>query len=276
MSESRITAHIRAANAAGRKAMGIFATSGFPTPSATVDILKAIDAGGADFIELGMPFSDPLAEGLPIQRSSEEALAAGASMKTTLEAARSFRKSSDTPLLLMGYLNPVIRYGVSNFFEAAASSGVDGIILPDLPPSERGLVSGPAEANGIDVVHLIAPNTPETRVREVDALSSGFVYAVSITGLTGSGHGQTDAVNAYLARSRALVQRNPLLVGFGISSREDAQRLSAHTDGFIVGSAVVRAVREAYTDDQLTSAERSQRITERVRGFDDAVPASNP
>lgn len=262
---SRITERIRAETAAGRKAMGIFVTSGFPDPSVTGDVLRAVDEGGADFIELGMPFSDPLAEGLPIQQSSERALAAGASMKTTLAAAEKFRAGSDTPLLLMGYLNPVIRFGVGNFFTAAASSGVGGVILPDLPPSERDLVSGAADSAGVDVVHLIAPNTPDHRVRQVDEVSSGFVYAVSITGLTGTGHGSTEAVNAYLERARSLVTRNPLLVGFGISSHQDAARLSRHTDGFIVGSAVIRLVEQLYSDDSRTPEDRVGEIASFVR-----------
>ncbi|MBO6575419.1 MAG: tryptophan synthase subunit alpha [Rhodothermales bacterium] len=264
---SRITERIRRTNAAGKRAMGIFVTSGFPRPEVTVEVLRAIDAGDADFIELGMPFSDPLAEGLPIQRSSEMALAAGASMKSTLEAARAFRAESDTPLLLMGYLNPVLRFGLSNFFDTAASCGVDGLILPDLPPSERALVSEHADRVGMDIVHLIAPNTPEDRVRQVDSLSGGFVYAVSITGLTGTGHGQREAVNAYLKRSRELVTRNPLLVGFGISSHEAAMELSAHTDGFIVGSAVIRLVEEVYGDESLDAGERQGRIARFVRGL---------
>lgn len=269
---SRIESRIRETVSGGEKAMGIFVTSGFPHPDHTLDILQAIDAGGADFIELGMPFSDPLAEGLPIQQSSERALAAGASMRTTLKVARAFRDSSDTPLLLMGYLNPVIRYGVSNFFEAAASSGVDGLILPDLPPSERALVSGAAEAAGIDLVHLIAPNTSEDRIRHVDAVSSGFVYAVSITGLTGTGHGQTGAVNAYLKRARDLVRKNCLLVGFGIGSYQDAMRLSEHTDGFIVGSAVIRKVDELYGDPRLSAQDRSDALSRFVRGLKQPAP----
>ncbi len=263
--ESRITTRIRQTVAAGYKAMGIFITSGFPNPDVTLEILNAIDAGGADFIELGMPFSDPLAEGLPIQQSSERALAAGASMKTTMEAALRFRAGSDTPLLLMGYLNPVIRFGVSNFFQTAASCGVDGVILPDLPPSERPLVAGAAESAGVDVIQLIAPNTSDERIRLVDDVSSGFVYAVSITGLTGTGHGQSGAVNQYLRKARTLVTHNPLLVGFGISSHEDAMRLSEHTDGFIVGSAVIRKVDALYGDSSLTSAERAAALSRFVR-----------
>ncbi|NNE69634.1 MAG: tryptophan synthase subunit alpha [Rhodothermales bacterium] len=264
---SRIETRIRETTTRGEKAMGIFVTSGFPDPAHTVEILQAIDEGGADFIELGMPFSDPLAEGLPIQQSSERALAAGASMRTTLEAARAFRASSTTPLLLMGYLNPVIRFGVSNFFRAAASSGVDGVILPDLPPSERALVAGAAADANIDLVHLIAPNTSDDRIRHVDQVAGGFVYAVSITGLTGTGHGQTDAVNEYLQRARSLVRKNCLLVGFGISSHEDAMRLSEHTDGFIVGSAVIRKIDDLFGSDAVSGTDRAKALTAFVRAL---------
>lgn len=263
----RLTDIIRSASTGGGKAMGLFVTGGFPTPSDTPAILRAIDAGGADFIELGMPFSDPLAEGLPIQQSSERALAAGASMSTTLRAAAEFRSGSETPLVLMGYLNPVLRYGVEAFFRDARDAGVNGLILPDLPPEERGIVAGEASANDIDLVHLVAPTTPDGRVREIDEVSSGFVYAVSITGLTGTGLGSVDAVEAYLERTRRLVTKNPLLVGFGIGTADDAARLTGHTDGFIVGSALIRKI-EALWDDPVADPDiRHEAVAAFVRGL---------
>lgn len=236
--------------------MGLFLTNGFPTPSDTLPILEALDAGGADFIELGMPFSDPLAEGLPIQRSSARALGHGVRMEDAFRTVEQFRARSETPLLLMGYINPIFRFGVSNFCRAARSSGVDGLILPDLPPEEGPLVAGAAEEAGLDLVYLIAPNTPDARIAEIDALASGFVYAVSITGLTGSGLDALDAVAAYLQRARRQVQRNPLLVGFGIKTHADAMRLSRHTDGFIVGSALVEQVERHWDDAALSPRER--------------------
>ena len=246
--------------------MGLFVTGGFPTPDDTSSILRAVDRGGADFIELGMPFSDPLAEGLPIQHSSERALAAGASMRTTMRAAADFRSHSGTPLVLMGYLNPVLRYGVETFFRDAEEAGVDGVILPDLPPEERGLVSGPAAEHGIDLVPLIAPTTPDERIRHIDEASSGFVYAVSITGLTGTGLGSVDDVGAYLERARRLVRINPLLVGFGIGSAEDAARLTRHTDGFIVGSALIRRIDDLWAREADPDA-RSEAIAAFVRAL---------
>ncbi len=243
------------------KAMGLFLTNGFPTPADTLPILQALDAGGADFIELGMPFSDPLAEGLPIQRSSARALGHGVKMEDAFRTAEEFRAKSETPLLLMGYINPILRYGVSNFCRAARSSGVDGLILPDLPPEERGLVADHAQEAGLAMVYLIAPNTADDRIAEIDALASGFVYAVSITGITGSGlDDRLDAVAAYLQRARRLVQRNPVLVGFGIKTHTDAMRLSRHTDGFIVGSALIRLIERLWDDAALTPDERLAQV----------------
>ncbi len=251
------------ARAERRKLAGIFFTNGFPTLHASREILKAVDAGGADFIEIGMPFSDPLAEGLPIQRSSARALQQGVRMADTLESAAIFRRESETPLFLMGYVNPILRYGVSNFFDDAASRGVDGLIIPDLPPGHGPEFEDAAAKAGLGMVHLIAPNSSDDRIRQVDQFTSAFVYAVSVTGLTGSDIGSQDRVQQYLQRARRLVTKNPLLVGFGIKSREEATRLSEHTDGFIVGSALITRVEKWWADDSLSDAER----LELVRGF---------
>ena len=242
--------------------MGLFLTNGFPSPEDTLPILHTLDEAGADFIELGMPFSDPLAEGLPIQRSSARALGHGVTMADAFTTAEQFRTRSDTPLLLMGYINPVFRYGVSNFCRDAHSSGVDGLILPDLPPEESVLVTDAAAQAGLDLVYLIAPNTPDERIEAIDTRASGFVYAVSVTGLTGTGLGAVDAVTDYLARARRLVRKNPLLVGFGIKTHEDATRLSRHTDGFIVGSALVTLIESLWGDASLSQTDRLARLRE--------------
>ena len=258
---TRFRAHLDALRQRGETAMGLFLTSGFPGPGATLPILQAADEAGADFLELGMPFSDPVAEGLPIQQASERALRQGATMAGTFETAAAFRRQSETPLVLMGYANPVVRYGVSDFCADAASAGVDGLILPDLPPEEAEDLEAAAARHGLAVTHLIAPNTSDDRVRLVDARSTGFVYAVSVTGLTGSGLGAHDATDAYLARARALVTQ-PLLVGFGISTGADAARLAPHTDGFIVGSALIRLVEGLWDDPDLTDSARLGRVRE--------------
>lgn len=274
---SRIRDAVDAAVHRGEKAMGLFLTSGFPDPESTLPILLEVDRGGADFIELGMPFSDPLAEGLPIQRSSERALKHGVRLEDTLATARAFRDSSDTPLLLMGYINPIFHFGVRRFCREASESGVDGLILPDLPPEESGIIRGEAAAAGLGIVNLIAPNTPDDRVRQIDEMTTAFVYAVSITGLTGTGLGAADSVATYLERARGLVQQNPLLVGFGINTHDDAMRLSRHTDGFIVGSALIRFVEALWDDPSLDSDARLERIASFAHGLkrgDAAVEAS--
>lgn len=253
--QARLTETLAQCRARGEKAMGIFVTNGFPEPSATLDILHAIDQNGADFIELGMPFSDPLAEGLPIQHSSERAIRQGVKMADAFAVVRAFRETSQTPLLLMGYYNPILRYGLEKFCHDAAESGVDGLILPDLPPDEAASLQAFAERYGLAWVNLIAPNTSNERVSFVDAQTNGFVYAVSVTGLTGTAI-STDAVSAYLARVRPLVRRNPLLVGFGIKSYQDAHRLTEHTDGYIVGSALIRVLEELWDASGLPHAER--------------------
>lgn len=272
---SRIHRTIEACRARGEKAMGLFLTNGFPDPQSTLPLLEAIDDGGADFIELGMPFSDPLAEGLPIQRASARALRHGVTMDDAFRTAEAFRRGRDTPLLLMGYVNPLLRYGVGNFCRAARSSGVDGLILPDLPPEESALIEDEARAAGLDLVFLIAPNTPDARVRVVDERAGAFVYAVSVTGLTGTALGAVDAVEAYLQRARRLVTRNPLLVGFGIRSHEDALRLSRHTDGFIVGSALITLVERLWDDAEGRPEERLAAVRRFVHAlkYGDAAPA---
>lgn len=253
--------------ARGEKAMGLFFTNGFPDPEHTLPILEAIDEGGADFIEVGMPFSDPLAEGLPIQRSSERALRHGVRMQDAFRTVDQFRKKSTTPLLLMGYLNPVLRYGVQDFCRDAKAAGVDGLILPDLPPEESELVDGAAQENGLEMVYLIAPNTTDERIAEVDRKATGFVYAVSMTGLTGTDIGTLSRVEDYLKRARSLVRNNPLMVGFGIKSHEDAVRLSKHTDGFIVGSALINLVERLWDDPSVSEADRLERVRQFVRGL---------
>ncbi|MEM6646920.1 MAG: tryptophan synthase subunit alpha [Bacteroidota bacterium] len=258
---------IAAANANGEKAAGLFLTNGFPDPDSTLDILFAIDEAGADFIELGMPFSDPLAEGLPIQRSSERALWHGVTMPDAFATVRAFKAERSTPVLLMGYINPIFRYGVSNFCRDAASSGVDGLILADLPPEEGAIIEAEARDAGLDLVYLIAPNTADERIAAIDAQATAFVYAVSVTGLTGSGLGSVDRVQAYLRRAKGIVADNPLLVGFGIRSHDDAMRLSAETDGFIVGSALIQAVERLWDDASLTKAERLDAVRAFVRGL---------
>ncbi len=176
-------------------------------------------------------------------------------MADAFETARALRDASDTPVVLMGYANPVFRYGVGDFCADAASAGVDGLILPDLPLEESDDLEHHADAHGLAITHLVAPNTPPERVALAAERSTGFVYAVSVAGLTGSGLGDADATDAYLSRTRAAVG-GPLNVGFGIKTPEDAARLTRHTDGFIIGSALIRTVEALWDDDALSDTQR--------------------
>ena len=260
------------------KAMGLFLTDGFPNPDATVPLLHAIDRGGADFIELGMPFSDPLAEGRPIQRASARALSHGVTLPDTLRTVEAFREDSDTPLLLMGYVNPVFKYGVDAFCRDAAEAGVDGLILPDLPPQESDALCDAAAAHGLELVFLIAPNTSDERIRVVDERATGFVYAVSVTGLTGSDLAETPSVDEYLMHAQNFVEQNPLLVGFGIKTHDDAMELSRHTDGFIVGSALINRVEALWDAPERPTADRLAEVEAFARHLKSgtAAPAPQP
>ncbi len=251
--------------ARNERAMGLFLTSGFPTLDTTLPILETF-CGAADFIELGMPFSDPLAEGPPIQRSSARALRNGASMRSTLDIARKFTSRHSRPLVLMGYINPILRFGLETFCKAARDAGVSGLIVPDLPPDEALILAEPATRAGLDLIFLVAPNTPGLRIEAIDQQSTGFVYAVSVTGVTGSRLAcRIGGVEEYLRRIRPLIQRNPLLVGFGIKSHADAARLCLHADGFIVGSALVERIERLWSNRLLTDGARLQSLADFVK-----------
>ncbi|MEM1054862.1 MAG: tryptophan synthase subunit alpha [Bacteroidota bacterium] len=256
----RLRDRLHAMTEAGETALGLFLTAGFPHPEATLDILLAADEGGADFIELGMPFSDPVAEGLPIQQASERALAAGMDMEGVFRIAEGFREQSETPLLLMGYANPVMRYGVSDFCARAESAGVDGLILPDLPPEESDELDASAASHSLATVYLVAPNTAPSRVEHVASRATGFVYAVSQAGLTGAALADRDATAAYLARVREAVHGAglPMCVGFGIRTPDDAARLGTEADGVIVGSALIRLADDLWSGESSESQRLAQ------------------
>lgn len=273
---SRLDQTLEALRSRDEKAMGLFLTSGFPNPSSTLPILRALDRGGVDFIELGMPFSDPLAEGRPIQRASARALSHGITMADTFQTVEQFRAESETPLVLMGYINPILTYGVKAFCQDAKAAGVDGLILPDLPPEESTQLLDAAQEAALDLVFLIAPNSSDERIVKIDRMASGFVYAVSVTGVTGSDLSPSSTVDEYLQRARRLVQQNPLLVGFGIKSHEDAMELSQHTDGFIVGSALINRVSALWEDDSLSTEDRLQNVEQFARHLKFGENAESP
>jgi tryptophan synthase alpha chain len=240
---ARLAAAFARATAEGRAALVTFVTSGDPTPAATPAILSALVAGGADLVELGMPFSDPMADGAAIQAANLRALKAGATVRTTLDAARAFRAAHpDTPLILMGYLNPILAHGADAFARDAAAAGADGVIVVDMPPEEDADL-GPALARaGIARIRLATPTTDAARLPAVLDGAAGFLYYVSVAGITGTQQAGADQIAGAVARLKAATTL-PVAVGFGIRTPEQAAAVArAGADGVVVGSAIVEIV----------------------------------
>ena len=227
----------------GRAALVTFLTAGDPDPETSLALVRALPAAGADVIELGMPFTDPMADGPAIQMSSQRALKAGQTLKKTLELVRAFRGSDDaTPLVLMGYYNPIYVYGVDRFLRDAKSAGVDGLIIVDLPPEEDEELCLPALKAGLNFIRLATPTTDDKRLPAVLANTSGFVYYVSITGITGAATPDAGKVAAAVARIKRHTKL-PVAVGFGVRTAEQAAGIASGADGVVVGSALVSVLK---------------------------------
>ncbi|MBI1802854.1 MAG: tryptophan synthase subunit alpha [Ignavibacteria bacterium] len=242
---NRLSKRLESLRRDNRKALSLFVTAGFPSADSTVPLVIQLADAGADLIELGIPFSDPIADGPTIQNSSEVALRNGMSLPKTLEIAREIRKQSDVPLVLMGYANPIYAYGLMKFLGSCKETGIDGTIIPDMPLEESEEYRTMAQQCDIATIFLAAPTTPPERLVQLDQASSGFLYCVSITGVTGERQALAAQAESFLRRARASVKKNPLLVGFGISTPEDARRVAALSDGIIVGSALVKILQNA-------------------------------
>ncbi|ASG21690.1 tryptophan synthase subunit alpha [Nitrospirillum viridazoti] len=237
---SRIDRRFAALKAEGRAGLVAFITAGDPDHDTCLDLLKGLPGAGADLIELGMPFTDPMADGPAIQASTLRALAAGARMTRTLDLVKAFREGdADTPIILMGYYNPVYAYGVDRFLADAKTAGVDGLIVVDLPPEEDGELCLPAQAAGVNFIRLATPTTDKARLPAVLANTSGFIYYVSIAGITGAGSATSDAIAAAVAHLRSGTDL-PVAVGFGITTPQGAADVARVADAAVVGSAIVR------------------------------------
>jgi tryptophan synthase alpha chain len=246
---SRIAATLQALKAAGRQALIPYVTAGDPYADATVDIMHGLADGGADIIELGVPFSDPMADGPVIQQASERALARGIGMTQVLTYVRGFRqRNATTPVVLMGYANPVERYdqkhGAGAFVRDAAAAGVDGLLVVDYPPEECEGFSAQLKAAGLDLIFLLAPTSTEARIKEVGRIATGYVYYVSLKGVTGAGHLDTTAVAEAVPRIRAHV-KVPVGVGFGIRDAVTARAVAQVSDAVVIGSRLVQILQEA-------------------------------
>ena len=239
---TRLQQRLDALRSAGRKALVPFVTAGDPSLAATVPVMHALARAGADVIELGVPFSDPMADGPVIQRSSERALARGAGLAYVLDCVRAFReRDAATPVVLMGYLNPDEIRGAATFAADAAAAGVDGMLLVDLPPEEAEEYRAAFAHNGLALISLASPTTPQARLQRLCEQADGYLYYVSYAGVTGAAHLDVGDAGRHLAEVRAMAKA-PVFAGFGIRDAASAASMAAHADGVVVGSALVSAM----------------------------------
>lgn len=267
MTVSRIDARFKALKAEGRSAFIPYVMAGDPSPEAALEILRGLPGAGADLIELGLPFSDPMAEGPPIQRAAIRALNAGMTVKKTLDLVRAFRaEDADTPLILMGYLNPIENHGYDAFARDAAQAGVDGAIVVDCPPEEADPLSDAFDAHGLALIRLATPTSDDDRLKVIARRTSGFVYYVSVAGVTGVKEAVADDVAPAVARVRA-ASSLPVAVGFGIKTAERAAAIARVADAAVAGSVLVDEVAAALSGNESVPA----RVLEKVRELSAAV-----
>ncbi|WP_349358812.1 tryptophan synthase subunit alpha [Stappia sp.] len=276
MTNTRIDRRFAAVKAENRPALVTFVTAGDPDRATSQAILDALPGAGADVIELGMPFSDPMAEGVPIQRATQRALAAGQRMDDTLDMVRAFRThDDDTPIVLMGYYNPIYVRDPKVFVREAVEAGVDGLIVVDIPPEADDELCLPALEAGLNFIRLTTPTTDDRRLPAVLANTSGFVYYVSVTGITGA----TISNRASVAEAVKRIKRHtdlPVAVGFGVKTAEDAEVIGRDADGVVVGSVLVEAVRESLDDAGKATDKTVAAVTERVASLAEGVRRARP
>ena len=263
--ETRLTRKFAQIASDSRGGLITFLTAGDPTLSISRDLLSRLPAAGADVIELGMPFSDPMADGPAIQAASQRALKSGATLKGTLGMVRDFRQEdSQTPIILMGYFNPIYQYGSQKFVNDAYSSGVDGLIIVDLPPEEDEELCHPALTAGLHWIRLVTPTTDHKRLISVLQNTSGFVYYVSITGITGTRSADPETVQKAITQLREMTDL-PLAVGFGIKSSEQIRTVNEFADAAVVGSALVDTIKANLDDNGQPTAELCENVIEFVQ-----------
>ncbi|NCC20938.1 MAG: tryptophan synthase subunit alpha [Alphaproteobacteria bacterium] len=263
---NRIDRRFNSLKTKGRSGLVTFVTAGDPDYARSLEILNALPGAGADLIELGMPFSDPMADGPAIQAASQRALKSGANMKQTFQMVRAFREGhKKTPLVLMGYLNPVLAFGPLAFMDEAAESGVDGLIIVDLPPEEDVDIRVLARERDIHIIRLVAPTTDDARLPVVLKGAGGFLYFVSITGVTGTASADASKVAVSVARLRQSSDL-PVAVGFGIKTPGDAAEMAKAADAVVVGSAIVTTIA-----DHLDAPDMPQKVLEQVKALREAL-----
>jgi tryptophan synthase alpha chain len=256
-----------------RRALISYVVAGDPGIEGTVDLLLSLVAAGADVLEVGVPFSDPMSEGPVIQKGHERALANGMTLKGVLGLVEAFRaRDQDTPVVLMGYANPVERFGYEAFAKKCADVGVDGLITVDLPPEEVDAIDSALKTVGIDNIFLISPTTPEARIETITSRASGFIYYVAVKGVTGAGHLDAADVAAHLSLIRAKTQL-PIAVGFGIKDAASARAIAAVADGVVVGSALIEAMADVASDAQIQKHQAAVQLLQSIRAGVDSLPS---
>jgi tryptophan synthase alpha chain len=266
----RIVAKFRALRSMRRAALIPFIVAGDPDLETTPSLVRELESRGADLIEIGVPFSDPMADGPTIQRALARGLNAGASLAQILAMIAELRRTSEIPIILFGYFNPILRYGCERFCMEAARAGVDGLLVVDLPPEESAELVGPARAAGLDFVYLLAPTTPIERARRIARVASGFVYYVSVTGVTGARAALESGLEERV-RELSQVVHLPVGVGFGISTPDQARDVARFADAVIVGSALVQTI-----ESSASRAEMLARAGNLVASIRDAIQAARP
>ena len=270
---SRIASKFAALKAAGRGVLVTYLQGYDPDGATSLAILRGLPGAGADLIEVGVPFTDPMADGPSIQRAAQRALKAGATLAGVLALVRDFRRDDDTtPIILMGYYNPILAFGVDRFCTEAAASGVDGLIVVDVPPEEADEIEPQAKAAGLDLIRLVAPTTDDERLPRVLAATSGFVYYVSITGITGTRSASAASLEAAIPRIRQHTDL-PIAIGFGIRTPMQAAEAAKLADGAVVGTALVDTLAASLNEDGTARPETVRLVLDQVRALAEAVHA---
>jgi tryptophan synthase alpha chain len=271
---SRISARFAALRAEGRGALIPFLEAYDPDRATSMEILRGMPAAGADLIEIGVPFTDPMADGPIIQAAGQRGLKAGATLAGALAMVREFRGQDDaTPVILMGYLNPILSYGAERFAADAAAAGVDGIIVVDMPPEEAEVLAPHATAAGLDIIRLVAPTTDAARLPLVLKASSGFVYYVAITGITGTKSAAPEDLAAAIPRIRAHTDL-PICIGFGVRTPEQAAHAARVSDGAVVASALIDTLAKSLDAEGRAAPDSARRVLDQVRALAQAVRAA--